>query len=414
MAHDGSSGSGKGLDARTMLSEIGRGTAGELAMAVRYTAYPPGPTFVDSLDRLILEGRPHPGGSSLQRGDLVELVGPSGSGKTSLLTFFLLTYLLPAHLPDHLSTPLGGRGLYATLIQPTSHRAVNRSLKKAMVSHIYHCAPAAPAHLVQAVLDESLDRLTLYRPRPTWKDYALCLRIVLDKARAGPRGGHREQHTLRTGADGLPGDEEGGVDLLVMEGMGDPFYPQRWSDEERLSRGTAAAGNRTGETLPSGGKIVQADRVGLKEVMAGVGRVRKELGATVMLSTQGLRTSRESQPFFIPHLPPPYPAPFAPPPPGSVNLNPVITSNDPIHWPLNIQITLLGKVRGLQYPGELTLPEALQKLRLDRFASGHGAKYEGIVRMDGAQGVIGSRNGARFRFDIGPDGVSTWEDGDDV
>lgn len=43
-------------------------------------ASPPGPTFIPSLDDVLLEYRPHDGNSSLRRGDLIELVGPSGSG----------------------------------------------------------------------------------------------------------------------------------------------------------------------------------------------------------------------------------------------------------------------------------------------------------------------------------------------
>jgi hypothetical protein len=41
---------------------------------------PPGPTFLQKLDEELLAARPHPGGSTLQRGDLLEVVGPSGSG----------------------------------------------------------------------------------------------------------------------------------------------------------------------------------------------------------------------------------------------------------------------------------------------------------------------------------------------
>ncbi|WVQ80736.1 hypothetical protein IAT38_002841 [Cryptococcus sp. DSM 104549] len=374
----------------SLLREVKRGTAAEAIMAVRYNSTPPGPTFVPSLDDAILERRPHPGGSSLQRGDLVELVGPSGSGKTSLLTFFLLTTLLPPSLPPpHHSIPLGGKGGHATLLQPITHRPLLPALRQAMRAHIRACAPILAEARVERVVEESLGRLTVGRVRPRWKELALALRGVLDGAEPS----------------GVAEAPEGALDLLVVDGLGDGYYPYRWAEEERGKRQVGGEG-----------QVVKADEVGMKHVMEGIGRVRKELGSVVVMSVQGLRTFREAHPFYLPHLPPPYPQPFASTSSTS-NSNPTLprSRSSPTHWPLNIQITLLGRSRGLQLPGDTTLVDALRskvQAERDKAARGvdAGVRYEGVVRMvrmgDGA--VVGTRSDGRFSFGIGNEGVQVW------
>ncbi|WVQ99609.1 hypothetical protein IAU59_006745 [Kwoniella sp. CBS 9459] len=444
------------LTTEGLLAGIGFGTAAELTMAMRYTTYPPGPTFIDPLDRLILDHRPSPSGSSLQRGDLVEIVGPSGSGKTSILTFLLMTTILSPTLPDLLSTPLGGRGMYATLIQPRSHRPLLPTLKRNMYAHIYSVNPAAPAHQVERVVRESLARLTVYRVkmRNRWKDVALSLRHLIDqscprpRARSRPSESHSERmHDEEGSRRRRPNEAKrstgGGVDFLLIDGIGDPHYPHRWADEQRHAQRSSHA---VGGSLGGGGRVVMPDEVGMKEVMEAIGRVRLELGAAVVLSNQGLRTTRDSQPFYIPHLPPPYPAPFAPSPASSTfhpstsdtaNLNPLVMRNDPTYWPLNIQITLTGKVRGLQYPGETTLVDVLDQKRKDEKARtgqdeigavGHVAAYEGIVRLNtgllgsdthaetASAGLSGSGTGGRvgagrrFRFGISGEGLRVFSE----
>ncbi|WVF71261.1 hypothetical protein IAT40_006064 [Kwoniella sp. CBS 6097] len=447
-----------------LLAGIGFGTAAEVAMAIRYTTYPPGPTFIDSLDRAILDSRPSPSGSSLQRGDLVEIVGPSGSGKTSTLTFLLMTTILSPTLPDLLSTPLGGRGMSATLIQPRSHRPLIPVLTRNMYAHIYNVNPAVPPHQVERVIKESLGRLTISRVkgRNRWKDVALSIRHLLDQSCPRPRPksrsrsdqttSHPQEHRNENGWDGGPNEGKGtrargggGVDFLLIDGIGDPHYPHRWAEEQRHTQRQQSNISRNSHSTAGGGgggsgsgRVVMPDEVGMREVMEAIGRVRLELGAVVVLANQGLRTSRDSQPFFIPHLPPPYPAPFAPPPsthshPHSsvadtqnYNINPLVMRNDPTYWPLNIQITLTGKVRGLQYPGETTLVEVLSQKQRDRdrdkltqggVGVGMGV-YEGLVRMNRALSgtggdsagtcawaEAGGRAGARFRFGISDQGI---------
>ncbi|KAK8864485.1 hypothetical protein IAR55_001735 [Kwoniella newhampshirensis] len=395
-----SSSSRRGVTTEGLLKEIGGGTAAELIMAVRYNTSPPGPTFIPDLDELILEGRPHPGGSSLQRGDLVELVGGSGSGKTSFLTFQLLTSLLPASLPTSpFPVPLGGRCHHAALIQPITHRSLIPSLRKGMRAHILSCHPSATHALIERTIKESLARLRVYRIKPRWKDVALCLRSVLDGLNpySSPPSPEEER--------GL--NQGGGVDILVIEGLGDPYYPARWMEEERGGkRSSMATGIGGGGGI--GGKVVHADEVGMREVMHGIGRIRKELGSVVMVSVHGLRTSRETQPFFLPHLPSPYPQPFSPQ--GDDNPNHALLRSSPTYWPLNIQLTFIGPVRNLQYPGETTLVEALREKVKAQGQRQVARRYEGVVRMINVGGLAGTRGGGKFGFRIGEEGVQVWRD----
>lgn len=100
--------------------------------------------------------------------------------------------------------------------------------------------------------------------------------------------------------------------------------------------------------------------------------------------------------FFTSHLGYPYPAPFSP---ESV-------LNDSIHstvQPLNIQITLQGRVRGLQFPADTLLADALRvKSEAER---DEAALYEGTVRVPGGQGYGGTQAGEKFTFRIGPSGL---------
>jgi hypothetical protein len=54
------------------------------------------------------------------------------------------------------------------------------------------------------------------------------------------------------------------------------MWPERWAEEERGGRRKAGKDGVRG-----------ADDVGMREVMEGIGRLRKELGAVVIVSLQG-------------------------------------------------------------------------------------------------------------------------------
>jgi hypothetical protein len=129
--------------------------------------------------------------------------------------------------------------------------------------------------------------------------------------------------------------------------------------------------------------------------------------------------------FFAPYLPPPYPAPWAVRPghtsdevsmtstmaPGTF-IGPQRTAQpDSVSWPLTFQLTLLGRSRGLQYPTDITLAEALNARDKDRArGGGAGDRYMAQVRMRGVEGRLGSRQGVEWGFGVGTEGLEVFAD----
>ena len=107
--------------------------------------------------------------------------------------------------------------------------------------------------------------------------------------------------------------------------------------------------------------------------------------------------TKASSPFFVPHLPAPYPTPFT------------VAQGDQDsrrhHSPssLNIQLTLLGRVRSLQLPPDLLLIDALRDG--SRIKGDEGQRFEGIVRVVGGEGEAGTLAGEKFSWITGPEGV---------
>ncbi|KAL7421904.1 hypothetical protein Q5752_003676 [Cryptotrichosporon argae] len=338
-----------------LLDEIENSTAAELVLAVRYHTAPPGPTFIPSLDDILLDARPHPGGSALQRGDLIEVVGPSGSGKTAFLIFTLMTTLLPASVSVRgTRVELGGRGSTAIFIHPNTHASIVPRLRAVMASHLRSLAPALTAAGVAATISASLARLTVVRVRPRWSNWALALARVL------------------AGLDGAPA-------LLVLDGLVDGYWPERWAEENSRRRDRARAPGVRG-----------TEDVGFRDVWDALVRVRKELGAVVFVSVQGLWPAK-TPPFFTPHV-----AGF----PDSFAESGAGAGGPPAPWPTTAQMTLPGRRRPLQMPAETTLGDALRAR-----APAHYHAYEGIARVPGGRGAAGDLAGARWAFDMGADGL---------
>ncbi|ODN94210.1 hypothetical protein L198_05064 [Cryptococcus wingfieldii CBS 7118] len=357
-------------------------TGYQALMGIRYNTSPPGPTFVPSLDAALLHLRPHPGSSSLRRGDLVEIVGTSGSGKSSLITFLILITILSATLPAPLSTNLGGKEAQAMLFQPNTHRPILPLIRRAMEAHIKACAPGVEDDMVNSVIKDSMSRLRIWTGKPRWKDLALGIQSVLDET---------SPYTFPLSNSGHA------LDLLAIDGLSDAYYLKRWSEEER--------GRRQQPHLT--GKAVEMEDIGLRQVMEAIGAVRKELGSVVVMSAQSLRVSRDAQPFHLPHLPPPYPSPFA-----SSNNLPLSASN-PMYWPLNIQLSLMGRSRGLQLPGDTMIADALRvkaRERNDKAEDTRGDTYNGLVRMVRSDGALLGKEGIGFHFRVGNEGLQAWGD----
>ncbi|ORY32831.1 hypothetical protein BCR39DRAFT_521892 [Naematelia encephala] len=390
------------------VSQIQCTTAADVIMAVRYHTYPPGPTFIPSIDIALSEARPHPGGSTLQRGDLLELVGSSGSGKTTLMSFLLLVHLLPASLtiplpPPHTSgnatveVPLGGKGGHAAFLCPSTHRTPLPSLARAMNGHIITCVRSALTenlrshHLTNAILEEinitiraSLSRLTIKRVKPRWRAWTLALRSV------------RQPPSLQLDPDSS-GDVELG--LVLCDGLGDSFWVEKWSEEDRRLNRRGPAGLRGG------------DDVGMGDVMEEVEGLRSQLGSTVIISTQGLFQGKGTSGYKA-HLPPPFPSPFTAPRQDTATNFPVLPQATlwPSQWPLNVQITCKGRTTGLQYPVDLTLIDALRSNGLVAHDASprSGQRFEAVIRVLGGAGLSGTIAGVRCGFRIGKEGMEVW------
>jgi hypothetical protein len=113
---------------------------------------------------------------------------------------------------------------------------------------------------------ESLRRLRVIKLKPRYKSWALALRTLHTPPYipSGHRGRGKERgHRL---------------DLVVCDGLGDGLWPERWAEEER-------GGRRKGTGKDAG--IRAAEDVGMRDVMDGIARLRKELGAVVVISVQG-------------------------------------------------------------------------------------------------------------------------------
>lgn len=197
------------------------------------------------------------------------------------------------------------------------------------------------------------------------------------------------------------------MSLVICDGFGDGFYPDRWAAEGREGRRRISGG------WSGASRFRQTDDVGLKDTMNLVGRIREELGAVIVLSVQGLRVglvggqlvmwANSAQPspsglFFTPHLGYPFPAPFSPDPLA----NELVSDSSQA---LNIQITLQGRVKPLQFPVDTLLGDVLRvKSEADEESS---AVYEGAVRIPGGEGYGGTQAGEKFTFRIGSAGLES-------
>jgi hypothetical protein len=72
----------------------------------------------------------------------------------------------------------------------------------------------------------------------------------------------------------------------------------------------------------------------------------------------------------------------------------------PSSWPLNIQLTLLGRSRKLQLPAETMLVPALH----NRPPMPDVQDFDAVVRVPGGKGVAGTPAGGRWTFGVGERG----------
>jgi energy-coupling factor transporter ATP-binding protein EcfA2 len=234
------------------------------------TAFPPGPTFIQKLDAYLdLVRNPRPSteapdssddaiipelyGSPLQRGDLVEIQGPSGSGKTSLILFFIMITILPetyetgkshGEVGGKIKVEIGGKGHRVALLYLESALAQIDKLKKGMDAHLEQCfrsagmgSPSNQKKAVDDIVQAALGRLILLKiPSPSngldldttsspWAGFCSGLRSLLFYAKQRA---------------------EGEIALVVIDGLGDPYWQARWYKDQQTKQARTSKGTTTG------------------------------------------------------------------------------------------------------------------------------------------------------------------------
>ena len=185
-----------------------------------------------------------------------------------MLLFLLMTTLLPStfiiNYPNPIPIELGGRNSNAALIYPTSQpdplpilqRRMRDTITSAVHAHLGNINSTPELEVqIDGLVEECLSRLKVIRVKPRWKEWSLGMKSLLAE-----KGEERE----------------GGMDLVVCDGFSDGFWAERWSDESSKARGMKSRiGLRGGD-------------ISIGDVMEDVTRLRKDLGAVVILSVQGL------------------------------------------------------------------------------------------------------------------------------
>lgn len=206
------------------------------------------------------------------------------------LTFLLLTTLLPASFPlpatgalahgATISIPLGGKGGYAAVVHPKTHRSIIPNLAVKMRGHVQQCMldtvgltkpTASILAAVEEVVQGSLKKLRVIRVNPRYKDWALAFRKL-----------RYPSNSLTVNEED---DEEEGLDLVVCDGFADGYWPERSIEEERIAAARIAGGAATAKKRLG---IRGAEDVGVRDIFEGIGKLRKELGTVVVLSLQGI------------------------------------------------------------------------------------------------------------------------------
>jgi len=374
------------------------------------TAFPPGPTFIQKLDTYLdLVRNPRPSaegtvssddtaqselyGSPLQRGDLVEVQGPSGSGKTSLILFFIMTTILPetyetgkshGEIGGKIKLEIGGKGQRAALLYLESGLARIDKLRKGMKVHLEQCfrnagmgSPANRNKAIEDIIQAALGRLVLFQI-PSSSD-GLDLETT-SSPWAGVCSG------LKSLLFYAKYRAEGEIALVVIDGLGDPYWQARWYKDQqnkqaRILKGTA-------------NRIIASSELTMEDVMESLTTLRKDLGCVVFVTNQSLWKPMQPQTgktdttssFWAEHLPTPWPDPFQiKVDQGRDSANPVLRAKMSRYWPLNIHITLSSPASATrQFRPDITLEETWKQggEGYKREMARREAVWKGIVRVN--------------------------------
>jgi len=194
-----------------------------------------------------------------------------------MLLFLLMTTLLPSTFtlkyPNPVPIDLGGRNSNAALIYPTSHPnplPIFQGRMRDTITSAVHAElgsiNSTPELEIQIddLIKECLGRLRVIRVKPRWKEWSLAMKSLLNR---------NESRRMEAGKEK---EEEGGMDLVVCDGFSDGFWAERWAEESLKARGMKSRiGIRGGEVI-------------IGDVIDDITRLRRDLGAVVILSVQGL------------------------------------------------------------------------------------------------------------------------------
>lgn len=181
---------------------------------------------------------------------------------------------MPAHITLHYPNPttidLGGKSQYAALIHPISHRSAIKKIEMGLRVYIRNAIqtnmgdiPFRPELLdqIDVIIKEALGRLRIIRIKARYKNWALALQSL----NYPPSG-------AGTNMDGI----KGGMDLVVCDGFGDGFYPDRHAHERLQGPKRKIPGIRA------------AEDVGIGDVMNSIKTLREQMGSVIVLSIQGI------------------------------------------------------------------------------------------------------------------------------
>ena len=127
---------------------------------------------------------------------------------------------------------------------------------------------------IDAAIHAAMARLHVIKVRPRWKYWLLAFRAILSPP------------SLQLDPASWIEATDHSMELVICDGFADGFWPERWAEEARGTRKRAS------------GAIRSAEDIGLKEVMEVIERLRRELGAIIVLSIQGLWVRSHTQGFL--------------------------------------------------------------------------------------------------------------------
>ncbi|KAH7322303.1 hypothetical protein B0J17DRAFT_683578 [Rhizoctonia solani] len=292
------------------LVDIHRESALHLINRVKYTADPPGDSFIQGFDTHIVDAFPKleqtlPK-SSWARGDIIEIQGPAASGKTHLLYFWAMTCVLPYRLSvtvaddqEEKDVLVGGRNK-SVVVCDCDGRWSLRRLNAIVTSYLHdrivtvisnEAPPGLYDHTISQAVTNALRRVHVFRPSST---LALATTLMAMPA-------YHRTHMA---------DEQ--IGMLMVDGISSFYWSDRWLSEQMENIEPTQV--QAAAPQPPPPPPLRSDSNPLRHVLTVILNLRRSLGLIALLTNWGL-TSLDSQlppstVYFRQHLRAPYPSPF--------------------------------------------------------------------------------------------------------